>query len=157
MRAVRLLTCLIPCGVLLMACSLMAGTAAGPQPERCVAPGQWAVPADGALAPRPAGRMLAELARQQVVLLGETHENPEHHRWQLHTIAALHALRPDMVLGVEMFPRRVQPILDEWVAGRLADAEFLTRVEWQQVWDTTRSSTFPSSSSRGCIGSRCWP
>ena len=134
MRAVRLLTCLIPCGVLLMACGLMAGTAAGPQPERCVAPGQWGAPADGALAPRPAGRMLAELARQQVVLLGETHENPEHHRWQLHTIAALHALRPDMVLGFEMFPRRVQPILDEWVAGRLADAEFLTRVEWQQVW-----------------------
>jgi hypothetical protein len=39
-----------------------------------------------------------------------------------------------MVLGFEMFPRRVQPILDEWVAGRLADSEFLTRVEWPRVW-----------------------
>jgi hypothetical protein len=128
------LTGLILCSSVLMACSLTAGTAARVQPDGCVAAGQWAAPADGALAPRPAGRILAELALQQVVLLGETHEDPEHHRWQLHTIAALYALRPDMVLGFEMFPRRVQPILDEWVAGRLADAEFLTRVEWQQVW-----------------------
>jgi hypothetical protein len=69
-----------------------------------------------------------------VVLLGETHDDPEHHRWQLHTIAGLYALRPKMVLGFEMFPRRVQPALDEWVAGRLGDVEFLTRVEWQRVW-----------------------
>jgi len=132
--AVRLLTSLIPCCVVLMACGLTAGTVAGPQPEGCVAPGQWAAPAAGGVAPRPADRILAELARQQVVLLGETHEDPEHHRWQLHTIAALHALRPDMALGFEMFPRRVQPVLDEWVAGRLADADFLTQVEWQRVW-----------------------
>lgn len=83
---------------------------------------------------QPANRLLAGLARQQVVLLGETHDDPEHHRWQLHTIAGLHALRPDMVLGFEMFPRRVQPVLDEWVAGRLGDAEFLTRAEWRQFW-----------------------
>jgi hypothetical protein len=117
-----------------MACSLTAGTAASLQPEGCIAPGQWAAAAAGGFAPRPAGQILAELVRQQAVLLGETHEDPEHHRWQLHTIAALHALRPEMVLGFEMFPRRVQPILDEWVAGRLTDTEFLTRVEWQQVW-----------------------
>jgi len=52
----------------------------------------------------------------------------------MHTIAGLHALRPDMVLGFEMFPRRVQAVLDEWVAGRLGDAEFLTRAEWRQFW-----------------------
>jgi hypothetical protein len=132
--AIRLLTSLIPCCVVLMACGLTAGTAASLRPDGCIAPGQWAAPAAGGFAPRPAGQVLAELVRQQAVLLGETHEDPEHHRWQLHTIAALHALRPEMVLGFEMFPRRVQPILDEWVAGRLTDAEFLTRVEWPRVW-----------------------
>lgn len=81
-----------------------------------------------------ADTLLAGLARQQVVLLGETHDDPEHHRWQLYTIAGLYALRPDMVLGFEMFPRRVQPVLDEWVAGRLGEAEFLTRADWRQFW-----------------------
>ena len=81
-----------------------------------------------------ADKVLAGLARQQTVLLGETHDDPEHHRWQLHTIAGLYALRPEMVLGFEMFPRRVQPVLDDWVAGRLSDTEFLTRVEWRQFW-----------------------
>jgi hypothetical protein len=132
--AVRLLTSLIPCCVVLMACGLTAGTAASLQPEGCIAPGQWAAPAAGGFAPRPAGQVLAELVRQQAVLLGETHDDSEHHRWQLHTIAALHALRPEMVLGFEMFPRRAQPILDEWVAGRLTDTEFLTRAEWPRVW-----------------------
>jgi len=28
------------------------------------------------------------LAKHAVVLLGETHDEVEHHRWQLHTIAA---------------------------------------------------------------------
>lgn len=81
-----------------------------------------------------ADTLLAGLARLQVVLLGETHDDAEHHRWQLHTIVGLHALRPDMVLGFEMFPRRVQPVLDEWVAGRLGEAEFLARAEWRQFW-----------------------
>jgi hypothetical protein len=74
------------------------------------------------------------LAQARVVLLGETHDDAEHHRWQLHTIAGLHALRPNLVLGFEMFPRRVQPALDAWAAGRLTDQEFLRQSDWPHVW-----------------------
>lgn len=112
----------------------MAGAAPGSAPDACVLPGQWAVPERGGAKAQPADKTLAELSTQQAVLLGETHDNPEHHRWQLHTIAGLHALRPHMVLGFEMFPRRVQPVLDDWTAGRLDDATFLGRSEWQRVW-----------------------
>jgi uncharacterized iron-regulated protein len=69
-----------------------------------------------------------------IVLLGESHGKADHHRWQLHTIAALHGRRPNMVLGVEMLPRRVQPVLDRWVAGELTAAAFLEAVEWDAVW-----------------------
>jgi uncharacterized iron-regulated protein len=69
-----------------------------------------------------------------IVLLGESHGRADHHRWQLHTIAALHGRRPDMVLGVEMLPRRAQPVLDRWVAGELTAAAFLEAVEWDAVW-----------------------
>ncbi len=97
--------------------------------------GIWAAP--GPAGPRPllAPELFAALARRQVVLLGETHDDAEDHRWQLQTIAGLHALRPDMVLGFEMFPRRVQPALDRWVAGELDEAEFLRESDWRQVWN----------------------
>lgn len=79
--------------------------------------------------------LLAAMARKQVVLLGEQHDDEDHHRWQLQVIAALHAQRPDMVLGFEMFPRRVQPVLDRWVAGELDRQQFLEQSEWSKVWN----------------------
>ncbi len=78
--------------------------------------------------------VLVTLAKRGVVLLGESHEKPEHHRWQLHTIAALFSHRPDMVLGFEMFPRRVQPVLDRWSKGELNETTFLREVDWPQIW-----------------------
>jgi uncharacterized iron-regulated protein len=118
----------------LSGCGFIAGGASGGVPSACVAAGQWVAPRSGGVAAQAASQVLAEFAKRQVVLLGEAHEDPEHHRWQLHMIAGLLALRPRMVLGFEMFPRRLQPVLDDWVAGRLGDTEFLTRAEWQQVW-----------------------
>jgi hypothetical protein len=50
---------------------------------------------------------LVALAKRGVVLLGESHDQAEHHRWQLHAIMALFSHRPDIVLGFEMFPRRI--------------------------------------------------
>ena len=134
MGAIRRVAVFVLFGLLLSGCAFGAGAAHGGAPSACAAPGQWVVPRSGVAAVQAADRVLAALARQQAVLLGETHDDPEHHRWQLHTIAGLHALRPEMVLAFEMFPRRVQPVLNDWVAGRLSDTEFLTRVEWRQFW-----------------------
>ena len=100
------------------------------QPAACVPVGEWVEPASNARrsdAP-------AALAKRKVVLLGEDHDEAEHHRWQLHTIAALHSHRPDIVLAFEMFPRRVQPVLDRWVKGELSEADFLREVGWQEIW-----------------------
>jgi uncharacterized iron-regulated protein len=77
---------------------------------------------------------LVALAKRGIVLLGESHDDAEHHRWQLHTIAALFSQRPDMVLAFEMFPRRVQPVLDRWSKGELDETAFLREVDWPQVW-----------------------
>jgi len=99
--------------------------------EECVPAGAWVAPGGARLA---ADGFTARLARESVVLLGESHDNPEHHRWQLQVIAALHAQRPDMVLAFEMLPRRVQPALDRWAAGELTEREFLREVDWSRVW-----------------------
>jgi len=102
--------------------------------EACVSPASWVVPTSDAPQRRDPKTLFAELAKRRVVLLGESHDNAEHHRWQLHTLAALHALHPNLVLGFEMFPRRAQAALDRWVAGELTVEAFLQRSEWSRVW-----------------------
>jgi uncharacterized iron-regulated protein len=90
---------------------------------------------DGAVLNRVSrAAVLAEQARRPVVLLGEQHDSAEDHRWQLHTIAQLHALQPNIAVGFEMFPRRLQPVLDRWVLGELGEADFLRQSEWDKVW-----------------------
>lgn len=94
--------------------------------------GTWIAPDDGA--PLAHAGVIAEAAQGQVVLLGETHDRADIHRWQLHVAAGLLAHRSDIALGFEMFPRRVQPALDAWVAGDLSEADFLAQSEWSTVW-----------------------
>lgn len=97
------------------------------------------VPAYEWIDPRTGSRLEAaavhdDASGSAVVLLGETHEVAAHHRWQLATLKALHARRPKLVVGFEMFPRRVQPVLDRWVAGELSVDAFLRETDWDQVW-----------------------
>ena len=80
----------------------------------CMPVGAWAYPGRS----EQPDDVLGALARRGVVLLGESHDEAEHHRWQLHTIAALLSRQPDMVLGFEMFPRRVQAVLNRWSRSR---------------------------------------
>ena len=73
-------------------------------------------------------------ARGAVVLLGESHTSPEHHFWQMQMVAALRGRTDNMVIGFESFPRRLQGVLDDWVAGKLTAEAFLNAVEWRRVW-----------------------
>ena len=68
------------------------------------------------------------------MLLGESHDSHEHHRWQLQTLAALHARHPDLVIALEMLPRRAQRALDRWVSGELDEAQFLQESGWREAW-----------------------
>jgi uncharacterized iron-regulated protein len=99
--------------------------------ESCAPVGEWSVPGGGRIA---APEILGRAAMAQVTLLGESHDNADHHRWELQTLAAVAALRSKLVLGFEMFPRRVQGALDRWVAGELSEEEFLKASDWTRVW-----------------------
>ena len=73
-------------------------------------------------------------AKNGVVLLGEFHTNADHHRLQLQALAALFGRGGNLVIGFEAFPRRLQSVLDGWVAGKLSEEEFLKASQWRQVW-----------------------
>ena len=111
-----------------------------PAPTQCVALGSWVIPGAGEATQRD---VITRASKSSVVLLGETHVNADHHRWQLQTLAALHAARPNMVIGFEMFPRRVQAALDKWIAGELTEKEFLRAAEWDRVWNTDANLYLP--------------
>lgn len=99
--------------------------------EGCVPAGRWAVPGEGVV---ETAEILGRASRADIVLLAEEHDRADHHRWQLQTLAALHAVRPDMAIGFEMFPRHVQPTLDRWVAGTLTERELLAETGWSEIW-----------------------
>jgi uncharacterized iron-regulated protein len=121
---------------LILIATLSLGSPVGPliaqaaEPGACVPVGAWVIPGSN----KKQDDALRTLARRDVVLLGESHDEAEHHRWQLHTVAALFNYRPNMVLGFETFPRHVQPVLDRWTKGELDEAAFLREVDWQQIW-----------------------
>lgn len=118
-------------------CALAAAIVSGlPQAhaQGCVPAGKWLMPATAEASPASQAQVLKRAAASDVVLLGEMHDQAEHHRWQLHVMAGLQAAGGDLVLGFEMFPRRLQAVLDRWSAGELTEAQFLQQSDWRNVW-----------------------
>ncbi|AII51110.1 ChaN family lipoprotein [Hymenobacter sp. APR13] len=76
---------------------------------------------------KPAGydKMLKELAAADVVFFGEQHNDPMAHWLALQLTKDLLRLRQgQLVLGLEMFERDVQPLVDQYTTGELDDKAF---------------------------------
>lgn len=117
-----------------------AGAAEG-DGDTCVPVARWVIP--GEHGTYSTHDVMQRLSDKRIILLGEHHDNPEHHRWELQTLAALYGRHPNMVIGFEMFPRRVQPALDRWVRGELTEKEFLKQTEWNKVWSYDAAMYMP--------------
>jgi uncharacterized iron-regulated protein len=78
--------------------------------------------------------MLKEAAAARVVYVGEQHTAAAHHEVQLHVIRALHAGGARLAIGMEMFDRTYQPVLDLWSQGALDEEAFLRRTHWYANW-----------------------
>jgi uncharacterized iron-regulated protein len=102
--------------------------------DACVPVGAWRTPGETGPRETTTDAVVTRALAAGSVLLGETHDSAEHHRWQLQTLTALHARHPDLVIALEMFPRRVQGALDRWIAGELDEQAFLRESEWREVW-----------------------
>ena len=83
----------------------------------------------------PAEALFDRAARARVVILGETHDNPEHHRLQRVVLEALAARGRKRVLAMEQFDSQYQPEMDAarirgGDAEAIADAGHFDRKGW---------------------------
>jgi uncharacterized iron-regulated protein len=79
-------------------------------------------------------QMMADLNRHQIIYVGENHTNPAHHAIQLKIIEAVFKNTPSMRVGMEMFDRSYQEVLDLWTAGVMDEETFLRKVQWYANW-----------------------
>lgn len=78
--------------------------------------------------------MLADLRSAQAIYLGERHDEALDHAMQYRILRALHRDDGTLHVGMEMFQRPFQPVLDDWVAGRLDEEALRRRTEWDDRW-----------------------
>ena len=69
--------------------------------------------------------MMAELARADVVFVGEKHDDPATHKLEQAILSGLLRRRVPVTIALEMFERDVQKSLDDYLAGKLSEEEFL--------------------------------
>jgi uncharacterized iron-regulated protein len=69
--------------------------------------------------------MIAAASRADMVFFGEQHDDPATHSTELAVLAALGQLQRPVVLSLEMFERDVQPTLDNYLASRISEKDFL--------------------------------
>ena len=78
--------------------------------------------------------LLAEFVEADVLYLGETHTDEADHIAQLEIITAMHETRGDIAIGLEMFQRPFQPVLDRYIAGEITEAELVEQSEYETRW-----------------------
>lgn len=78
---------------------------------------------------------IAEAAKgYRFVFVGESHDNPYHHKMQADVIQALVDAGRDVIVGFEMFTRPVQKSLNPWTLGMYTKEEFIKEADWKGQW-----------------------
>ncbi len=78
--------------------------------------------------------VIKEVADKDIVYVGESHGTFAHHNVQLLIIKGLYEKNKNIAIGMEMFQRPFQKALDDYVAGRIDEREFLRDSEYFKRW-----------------------
>ncbi|MFQ5713313.1 MAG: ChaN family lipoprotein [Candidatus Scalinduaceae bacterium] len=71
----------------------------------------------------------------RIVYVGEIHSNKESHDVQLQVLKEFYKRYGDNIaVGMEMFKRPHQDILDKWTAGEISEEDLLSSTDWWHEW-----------------------
>ena len=81
-------------------------------------------------------KVLADLKKKRILLVGEYHSEKKHHLNQLEVIRMLNESGVRVAIGLEMFRRDSQEDLDRWVSGDMTEEDFLKVYydNWNFAW-----------------------
>lgn len=82
-----------------------------------------------------AQELLTRLAGAQHVIIGEQHDNADHHAAQLWLLQSLGEQRPQGSLLLEMFTPDQQPKVDQVRHAATPPSDLATALDWQDGWD----------------------
>ena len=80
------------------------------------------------------------LATYDVVFIGESHRHPGNHLAEMELFRAIHARAPMLSLAMEQFERDVQPVVDDYLAGKIGETPFM---EKSRAWNNYTTSYRP--------------
>ncbi|HCC47668.1 MAG TPA: hypothetical protein DEQ38_06070 [Elusimicrobia bacterium] len=73
--------------------------------------------------------------KNDVIYVGETHDQPLDHAAQYEALKAMKIARGSRIaVGFEMLNQTLQPVLNDYAEGKLTEAEFLAKIDWQKEW-----------------------
>lgn len=78
--------------------------------------------------------IIEDVADRKIIYIGESHEVFAHHLVQLEVIRRLYERNPKIAIGMEMFQRPFQEVLDHYIEGNIKEREFLKRSEYFRRW-----------------------
>ena len=79
-------------------------------------------------------KIIESVSEKKIVYVGEAHEVFAHHAAQLDIIKGLYRKNKKLAIGMEMFQRPFQKTLDDYIAGKIDEKEFLKRSEYFKRW-----------------------
>ncbi|MFM8336468.1 MAG: ChaN family lipoprotein [Opitutaceae bacterium] len=82
--------------------------------------------------------VMADLAKADVVYMGEAHTIRRHHELQLRLLQELFALGRPLTLCLEQLEARDQPAVDRYARGEIGFAALAAEIEWEKKWRNYR-------------------
>jgi uncharacterized iron-regulated protein len=83
--------------------------------------------------------IVQQLQQANIIYLGEIHDRTSDRPQQIAIIRSLLDRQPRVAIGMEMFQRPAQPLLDRYLAGKIAETELRQQTEfdlrWGYSWD----------------------
>jgi uncharacterized iron-regulated protein len=71
---------------------------------------------------------------KRIIYIGEFHDRFAHHNLQLQIIKGIYERYKKIAIGMEMFQRPFQDVLDDYISDRLDEREFLKQSEYFKRW-----------------------
>jgi uncharacterized iron-regulated protein len=79
-------------------------------------------------------QLIDKLQSEELIFVGEVHDNPEHHLIQVQILQALMARYGPVTVAMEFFDESRQPVLDRYLEEEVSETVFLKDVEWDKGW-----------------------